>query len=93
MGKLKSHIQRTVGADLYASGIHIAKNGQHEIHVEMKGQFPFFRRFRADTLDDLLKVTIAELKDSPLTDYACSELCAVAREAIYEAQDAEAPGK
>jgi hypothetical protein len=80
------------------AGVVRTKGGQYELHVrsrwgsnqgslEEHGRVE--RRYRAPTLDDLLKVGICEVRrDSDLGDCA-DALCAAIRNVIFEAQDAE----
>lgn len=82
------------------AGIKRAKNGQYELHVrsvwgsnqgylEEHGREE--RKFRADSLDDLLKIGIAELRGDEA--FADPRFAQAIRNATYEAQDADADPK
>jgi hypothetical protein len=87
------------GYTRFFAGIKRASAGQYEIHVrsvwgsnqgclEEHGRIQ--RRYRAATLDELLRVAISEVRaDSELAD-SVSFLCAAIRDAVFDAQDAEA---
>lgn len=79
------------------AGVKRAKNGQYELHVrsvwgsnqgylEEHGREE--RKFRADTLDELLRVGISEIRGDEA--FESPKFAQAVRNAIYEAQDAEA---
>ena len=81
------------------AGVKRAKNGQYELHVrsvygsnqgslEEHGRDE--RKFRADTLDEVMRVGISEIRGDEDFEKHNSKFCAAIREAVFEAQDIEA---
>lgn len=79
------------------AGIKRAKNGQYELHVRsvsgsnqghLEEHERHERKFRADTLDELLRIGIAELRGDET--FADPRFAQAIRNAVYEAQDADA---
>ena len=78
------------------AGVKRVPNGQFELHVRfiwgsIEGSFEEdgreMRRYRADTLDALLRIGISELKGDDT--FVSPRFAQAVRNAIYEAQDAE----
>lgn len=82
------------------AGVSKAKNEQYQLDVrsvwgsnqgylEEHGRVE--RKYRADNLDELMRIGIAEVRaDSEFEGEEQSQLVAAIRDAIFEAQDAEA---
>lgn len=81
------------------AGVRRAKNGKYELHVrnvwgsnqgflEEHGRVE--RKYRADDLDDLLRIGISEIRADEAFADAVGSFSAAVRNAIYAAQDIDA---
>jgi hypothetical protein len=79
------------------AGVCLAKNGQYELHVRsvsgsnqghLEEHYRHERKFRAPSLDELLRIGIAELRGDD-EEFRDPRFAQAVRNAIYEAQDAE----
>ena len=70
--------------ELYVRSAYGSNQGHYEEHERT------VRRYRADSLEDLLRIGISEVRDdTEFDDKETSKLVAAIREVIFEAQDLE----